>query len=123
MIDRRRMVCTQDQHDAVAESAVVGFPHDIKGEGIYAYVTLKNEHKADAALEAELKALVRQKIAAYALPDFIQVPSQGEFSFIMAWDAPSKDENWFSEITSVSVTTPIAILYRTTLLLWVSENR
>ena len=59
----------------MAESAVVGYPHDIKGEGIYAYVTLKDNFEADAHLETELRALVRQKIAAYALPDFIQVNS------------------------------------------------
>ena len=80
----------QDQHPSVAESAVVGYPHDIKGEGIYAYVTLKDNFEADAHLETELRALVRQKIAAYALPDFIQVnsslsvhwhPFQANFSF------------------------------------------
>ena len=59
----------------MAESAVVGYPHDIKGEGIYAYVTLKDNYEADAHIETELRALVRQKIAAYALPDFIQVNS------------------------------------------------
>jgi acetyl-CoA synthetase len=41
-------------HKAVAEAAVVGYPHDIKGHGIYAYVTLKNEFKETSELEKEL---------------------------------------------------------------------
>lgn len=61
------------QHPSVAESAVVGYPHDIKGEGVYAYVILKNDVNADRNTEVELRAIVRQKIAAYALPDVIQV--------------------------------------------------
>ena len=57
----------------MAESAVVGYPHDIKGEGVYAYVILKDGVSTDSKTEAELRAIVRQKIAAYALPDVIQV--------------------------------------------------
>lgn len=57
----------------MAESAVVGYPHDIKGEGVYAYVILKDGVSADSKTETELRAIVRQKIAAYALPDVIQV--------------------------------------------------
>lgn len=64
---------SQGQHHSVAESAVVGYPHDIKGEGIYAYVILKDGYVADAKTESELRATVRQKIAGYALPDVIQV--------------------------------------------------
>jgi acetyl-CoA synthetase len=63
----------QGQHPSVAESAVVGYPHDIKGEGIYAYVILKDGYSADTKTESELRATVRQKIAGYALPDVIQV--------------------------------------------------
>ena len=60
-------------HEAVAEAAVVGFPHDIKGEGIYAYVTLMNDADADPeALQGELVALVRQEIGPIAKPDAIQ---------------------------------------------------
>ncbi len=63
----------QGQHPSVAESAVVGYPCSDKGEGIYAYVTLKDGLVADAKTEAELRGIVRQKIAAYAIPDVIQV--------------------------------------------------
>ena len=60
-------------HPQVAEAAVVGFPHDIKGEGIYAYVTLMQGTDADpAALEQELTALVRKEIGPFAKPDVIQ---------------------------------------------------
>ena len=59
-------------HDAVAEAAVVGFPHDIKGEGIYAYVTLMNGVAASDALRAELIAQVRTEIGPIATPDVIQ---------------------------------------------------
>jgi acetyl-CoA synthetase len=59
-------------HAAVAEAAVVGFPHDIKGQGIYAYVTLKAGREPTAALRAELKQSVRTEIGAIAIPDVIQ---------------------------------------------------
>ncbi len=59
-------------HATVAEAAVVGFPHDIKGQGIYAYVTLKAGIDMDDALLAELKQQVRHEIGAIAQPDHIQ---------------------------------------------------
>jgi acetyl-CoA synthetase len=59
-------------HPAVAEAAVVGFPHDIKGQGIYAYVTLIAESTPSDELLAELKAWVRKEIGAIATPEFIQ---------------------------------------------------
>ncbi|XP_028409880.1 acetyl-coenzyme A synthetase 2-like, mitochondrial [Dendronephthya gigantea] len=63
-----------DNHPDVAESAVVGFPHDIKGEGIYAYVTLK-EHATITPenLRLELKELVKKEIGSFAAPELIQV--------------------------------------------------
>ncbi len=60
-------------HEQVAEAAVVGFPHAVKGEGIYAYVTLMAGSNEDPEkLRAELVDLVRQEIGAIAKPDFIQ---------------------------------------------------
>jgi len=59
-------------HGKVAESAVVPVPHALKGEGIYAYVTLKAGEKPTSELEAELKTHVRQKIGPIATPDVIQ---------------------------------------------------
>ena len=60
-------------HPAVAEAAVVGFPHDIKGEGIYAFVTLMLSQKSgNKELEEELTHLVRQQIGPIAKPDIIQ---------------------------------------------------
>ena len=58
-------------HHAVAEAAVVGFPHDIKGQGIYAYVTLKQGIEGSPALRAELVAHVRKGIGPLAQPDVI----------------------------------------------------
>ncbi|MBJ7575651.1 acetate--CoA ligase [Luteimonas sp. MC1828] len=59
-------------HPKVAEAAVVGFPHDIKGQGIYAYVTLvAGEVESDALLK-ELVAHVRREIGPIASPDFLQ---------------------------------------------------
>jgi len=58
-------------HPRVAEAAVVGFPHDIKGQGIYCYVTLNVGEEADDALTAELKALVRKEIGPIATPDHL----------------------------------------------------
>jgi acetyl-CoA synthetase len=59
-------------HPKVAEAAVVGCPHDIKGQGIYAYVTLKTGEVASAALRKELIAWVRAQIGPIATPDFVQ---------------------------------------------------
>ena len=59
-------------HDAVAESAVVGYPHDIKGQGIYAYVTLMNDVEATEELRQELIKHVRKVIGPIAAPDIIQ---------------------------------------------------
>jgi acetyl-CoA synthetase len=59
-------------HSKVAEAAVVGFPHDIKGQGIYAYVTLVAGEKETDALRKELVAWVRQEIGPIASPDVIQ---------------------------------------------------
>ena len=59
-------------HDDVAEAAVVGFPHKIKGEGIYAYVTLMAHVRPSERLRQELENLVRSEIGPIARPDFIQ---------------------------------------------------
>jgi len=59
-------------HDAVAEAAVVGYPHDIKGQGIYAYVTLVKGVEPSDELRKELVKLVRTEIGPIATPDIIQ---------------------------------------------------
>jgi acetyl-CoA synthetase len=59
-------------HPKVAEAAVVGMPHDIKGQGIYVYVTLNGGEEPNEALRQELKAWVRKEIGPIAAPDVIQ---------------------------------------------------
>ena len=59
-------------HEAVAEAAVVGYPHNIKGQGIYAYVTLMQGVEGTDTLKRELENLVRQEIGAIAKPDILQ---------------------------------------------------
>ncbi|KPP93862.1 acetate--CoA ligase [Erythrobacter sp. HL-111] len=59
-------------HPKVAEAAVVGYPHDIKGQGIYCYVTLNAGEEGSDELHAELRAWVRQEIGPIASPDHIQ---------------------------------------------------
>jgi len=59
-------------HEAVAEAAVVGYPHDIKGQGIYAYVTLMDGVEESEALRKELVVHVRKEIGPIASPDVIQ---------------------------------------------------
>jgi len=59
-------------HEAVAEAAVVGYPHDVKGQGIYCYVTLINGVEPDEALQKTLMDLVRKEIGPIAKPDIIQ---------------------------------------------------
>jgi acetyl-CoA synthetase len=59
-------------HHAVAEAAVVGYPHDIKGQGIYGYVTLTSQAQPSEALRTELIKWVRQEIGPFAAPDILQ---------------------------------------------------
>jgi acetyl-CoA synthetase len=59
-------------HPKVAEAAIVGYPHDIKGQGIYAYVTLVAGVEPSPALEAELRERVREDIGPIATPDLLQ---------------------------------------------------
>ena len=59
-------------HTAVAEAAVVGYPHDIKGQGIYAFVTLMHDVTGSQVLKEQLISLVRSEIGPFAKPDFIQ---------------------------------------------------
>ena len=59
-------------HPKVAEAAVVGFPHDIKGQGIYAYVTLNAGEVPDESLRKELILWVRKEIGPIASPDYLQ---------------------------------------------------
>ena len=60
------------EHHAVAEAAVVGYPHDIKGQGVWAYVTLKADQTPSDELKKELVATVRREIGPIASPDVIQ---------------------------------------------------
>jgi len=60
-----------DEHDAVVEAAVVGFPHDVKGQGIYAYVTLLAGVEPTEAMEKEIIDVVRREIGPIAKPDHI----------------------------------------------------
>ena len=59
-------------HPKVAEAAVVGYPHDIKGQGIYCYVTLIQGNQPSEELRKELIAHVRKEIGPFAAPDQIQ---------------------------------------------------
>ncbi len=58
-------------HPKVAEAAVVGYPHDLRGQGIYCYVTLKAGEEPSAALEGELRQWVRREIGPIATPDHL----------------------------------------------------
>ena len=60
------------QHETVAEAAVVGYPHEIKGQGIYAYVTLMTGVSPSDDIETGIKGVVRQHIGPHATPDKIQ---------------------------------------------------
>ncbi|XP_032087243.1 acetyl-coenzyme A synthetase 2-like, mitochondrial isoform X1 [Thamnophis elegans] len=63
-----------NKHEAVAESAVIGYPHKIKGEGAYAFIVLKKDFKlSQENLTSELQSLVSKEIAKYAAPDHVQV--------------------------------------------------
>ncbi|MFP6850163.1 MAG: acetate--CoA ligase [Pseudomonas sp.] len=59
-------------HDAVAEAAVVGYPHDLKGQGIYAFITPMNGVQVSEDLKKELLALVGKEIGSFAKPELIQ---------------------------------------------------
>ncbi|URM29798.1 acetate--CoA ligase [Pseudomonas frederiksbergensis] len=59
-------------HDSIAEAAVVGYPHDVKGQGIYAFVTPMNGTEANDELKNQLLAHVSKEIGSFAKPDLIQ---------------------------------------------------
>ncbi|MCY1355554.1 Acetyl-coenzyme A synthetase [compost metagenome] len=59
-------------HDSVAEAAVVGYPHDVKGQGIYAFVTPMKGLEPSEELKKELLALVSKEIGSFAKPELIQ---------------------------------------------------
>ena len=63
-----------NEHEEVVESAVVGYPHEIKGEGIYAYVIV-NSKSSDEIIKTEITAVVRRVIGPIAKPDKIQIVS------------------------------------------------
>lgn len=60
------------EHPAIAEAAVVSHPHDVKGECLYCFVTLRDGHEFTKTLVTELKNQVREKISPIATPDYIQ---------------------------------------------------
>ena len=62
-------------HEDVSEAAVVGYPHDIKGQGLYAYVTLNKGVEVSEELEKDLLGWVKKEIGSIAKPDFIQFTS------------------------------------------------
>lgn len=62
-----------DEHELVIETAVVGYPHDIKGQGLYAFVICSGKVQDEERLRTEVKALVTEKIGAFARPDKIQI--------------------------------------------------
>ncbi|MGH0128422.1 UNVERIFIED_CONTAM: hypothetical protein FKN15_058316 [Acipenser sinensis] len=63
-----------DEHPDVPETAVIGFPHDIKGEAAFAFVVLKdNISLTESEVVDELKAIVASKIAKYAVPDHVLI--------------------------------------------------
>lgn len=63
------------EHPSVAEAAVVGYPHDVKGYGLYAFVILNEGVEGTRQLEQECIKIVRSKIGPIATPDFIQFTS------------------------------------------------
>ncbi len=64
-----------NEHEKVVESAIVGFPHDIKGNALYAYITVYNDIQIDESLKREIKDLVSKHIGPIAKPDKIQFVS------------------------------------------------
>ncbi|MBU82369.1 MAG: acetate--CoA ligase [Flammeovirgaceae bacterium] len=64
-----------DEHPEVIESAVVGYPHEIKGQGIYAFAICESSNKTNDILEEEIKQLVRKIIGPIAKPDHVQIVS------------------------------------------------
>tara|TARA_A200000159_G_scaffold18225_1_gene14874 strand:- start:330 stop:698 length:369 start_codon:yes stop_codon:yes gene_type:complete len=64
-----------DEHPDVIESAVVGYPHEIKGQGIYAFAICDKSEKTPEDLEEEIKQLVRKIIGPIAKPEHVQIVS------------------------------------------------
>lgn len=64
-----------NEHDWVVESAVVGFPHDIKGQGIYAYIITDRKIESEQAFKDEINETIRKEIGPIARPDIVQIVS------------------------------------------------
>ena len=62
-----------NEHNLVVESAVVGYPHDVKGQGLYAFVICHVDDVVSDTIEKEIKAIVSERIGPFARPDKIQV--------------------------------------------------
>uniref|UniRef100_A0A8C3FXC1 Acetyl-coenzyme A synthetase n=1 Tax=Chrysemys picta bellii TaxID=8478 RepID=A0A8C3FXC1_CHRPI len=62
-----------DEHPAVPETAVIGYPHEIKGEGAFAFIVLKEDTAHTERVKEELRSIVASKIAKYAVPDHVLV--------------------------------------------------
>jgi len=62
-----------NEHSAVVESAVVAYPHDVKGQGLYAYIICTTANLNQQQLQNEIKSIVSEKIGAFARPDKVQV--------------------------------------------------
>ena len=61
------------EHQSISEAAVVAAPHKVKGECLYCFVTPIDGAHVDAKVVAELRQLIREKIAPFAMPDYVQV--------------------------------------------------
>ena len=96
-----------NQHPFVVESAVVGFTHDIKGQGIYAYVTCNREITSKEALREEILMTVTKEIGPIAKPDKIQFVSglpktrSGKIMRRILRKIASKDDSGFGDITTL----------------------
>ena len=95
-------------HPEVSEAAVVGYPHPIKGQGIYAYVTLMSDEQPSAELRRELIQQVRQEIGPFAQPDLIQFATglpKTRSGKIMRYILRRIAENDFSDLGDTSTLT------------------
>ena len=80
-------------HPAVSEAAVVGYPHNIKGQGIYCYVTLMSGTESSSALQTELVRWVRKEIGAFAAPESHAIRSRTSENALRQDHAANPEEN------------------------------
>ena len=97
------------EHKDVAEAAVVPIPHAVKGEALYCFVTMNDGTTFSASTQAELIAMIRTKIAPFAMPDYIQVDNLNIAYSVCSLDVPRLEEAILTPVLKKNFKRPLIL--------------